>query len=290
MKAVAWSAALLVLAGPACAAAQAPAPVPAPARAQVLRLGVAIPRMGEDRRICPSPACSLARGVELGIAEAERVMTLTRRRLEVLPAASELPAADALRRLMESGADAVVGAAGTADCVAMAAAAEQLGRPFVNVGCRDDALQRACRRWTWHVEAGEADYRSARGRAGPVAVDAVDVALWHASLQRFGAGELNQRFRERFGAPMDAQAWAGWMGVKVVVEAWLRRNAVAAGLETGPFDGHKGAALAFDRASRSLRQPLYVVARDGAVTEVPPESEAERTADACARDGAPESR
>lgn len=106
------------------------------------------------------------------------------------------------------------------------------------------------------------------------------VELWHASLERFGAGQLNDRFRARFRKPMDSAAWAGWFAVKVVWEASQRArvvagDAIASFLErdTTAFDGHKGVPLSFRRWDHQLRQPLYVVdspaSRTAVVTTVP---------------------
>jgi hypothetical protein len=65
---------------------------------------------------------------------------------------------------------------------------------------------------------------------------------------------------------MDAGAWAGWVAVKIVVEAALRArsshaDAILSYLESpvANFDGHKGWPLSFRVADHQLRQPLYVV-------------------------------
>jgi hypothetical protein len=82
---------------------------------------------------------------------------------------------------------------------------------------------------------------------------------WHAALERYGAAQLNQRFEQRFGAPMDAAAWIGWMLVKIAVESALRSMHIA----DGSYDGHKGAPLTFDDDGQ-LVQPLCIVdARGG---------------------------
>ena len=47
-------------------------------------------------------------------------------------------------------------------------------------------------------------------------------AEWHASLERYGAGELNERYARRFGRRMSSTAWCGWAATKAVVEAALR--------------------------------------------------------------------
>lgn len=93
-----------------------------------------------------------------------------------------------------------------------------------------------------------------RGRAFPVA--------WHPGLARYGAGELNERFRTFAGRPMDGAAWAGWLAVKLVLEAELRGRALGA----VRIDGHKGEPLAFEHGR--LRQPLYTVVRRDREDEV----------------------
>jgi branched-chain amino acid transport system substrate-binding protein len=98
--------------------------------------------------------------------------------------------------------------------------------------------------------------RSALGGVWPL--------VWHKSLERYSARELNGRFRRRFEQALDGAAWAAWAAVKIVSEAAVR----AGSLEIGPlldfvetrlaFDGHKGAALSFRESDRELAQPLYI--------------------------------
>ena len=82
----------------------------------------------------------------------------------------------------------------------------------------------------------------------------------------YGAAQLNDRFRARFGRGMDGEAWAAWMAVKVATEAALRvrdvrPDALAAYLARPNvrFDGHKGRPLSFGASDHQLRQPLYVI-------------------------------
>jgi hypothetical protein len=88
--------------------------------------------------------------------------------------------------------------------------------------------------------------------------------LWHPSLDRYGARQLNDRFRSRFSKGMDEAAWAAWFAVKVASEAVLRvgsdPRALAAFVanDLTAFDGHKGRPLRFGSDHR-LIQPLYVV-------------------------------
>jgi hypothetical protein len=95
---------------------------------------------------------------------------------------------------------------------------------------------------------------------------------WHPSLQRFGAGELNERYERRAHAAMDGDAWAGWFAIKAAAEASLRLDRVDRGAFLAPsapaFDGHKGVALRFD-ASGMLEQPVYLIdLREGSAGRV----------------------
>jgi hypothetical protein len=84
---------------------------------------------------------------------------------------------------------------------------------------------------------------------------------WDPTLERFGAGELNERFRRHAGRPMTADAWCGWVAVKAIAEAALHARSlepadVADALRALRFDGHKGEPLSFDERQR-LVQPTY---------------------------------
>ncbi|HVL57788.1 MAG TPA: ABC transporter substrate-binding protein [Burkholderiaceae bacterium] len=92
------------------------------------------------------------------------------------------------------------------------------------------------------------------------------VVLWEHSLDRYGARELNDRFHRRWGAAMDAPAWAAYQAMKILSEA-----ATGAGTLDGAalaqhlakpgvvFDVHKGIGVSFRPWDRQLRQPLYLV-------------------------------
>lgn len=97
--------------------------------------------------------------------------------------------------------------------------------------------------------------------------------VWHMSLERYSARELNGRFRRRFEQPLDGAAWAAWAAVKIVTEAAVR----AGSLEVQSildfvesrlaFDGHKGSALSLRESDRELGQPLYIARpRSGTAT------------------------
>ena len=84
--------------------------------------------------------------------------------------------------------------------------------------------------------------------------------VWHASLERFGAGQLNDRFKAA-GIPIDEQSWLGWFAVKLLWESGVRDKHP----RELSYDGHKGIALRFNPAG-VLMQPIYSL-KDGRVTE-----------------------
>jgi hypothetical protein len=108
-----------------------------------------------------------------------------------------------------------------------------------------------------------------RGGAFVIAACPADSTVeWHQGLSRFGAAQLNDRYRAATGTGMTAQAWKGWFGLKLLTESAMRARRpqaadIAARLRdsTTAFDGHKGVALWFD-ARGILKQPLYALVRD----------------------------
>jgi hypothetical protein len=94
------------------------------------------------------------------------------------------------------------------------------------------------------------------------------VSLWHPSLEKFGARELNDRYHSRWHAGMGSEAWAAWMAVKILSEASVRKQTtkpalLSAYIKNAEFDGHKGWPLSFRPADHMLRQPYYIVMRAG---------------------------
>ena len=98
---------------------------------------------------------------------------------------------------------------------------------------------------------------------------APQLRVWHHSLERFGAAQLNDRFRAA-AIPPDDHAWLGWFAVKLCWEATARARPPR---ELG-YDGHKGMALRFNPAGRLL-QPLYVVENDEVTREIRPTADQE---------------
>lgn len=97
---------------------------------------------------------------------------------------------------------------------------------------------------------------------------------WEPTLDAYGARELNARYMDRFGEPMEAPAWATYQGVKVLFEAAMfsgstEPEGVLAYLNapTSVFDVWKGIGTSFRPWDHQLRQPLYLTQIDGAATE-----------------------
>ena len=104
--------------------------------------------------------------------------------------------------------------------------------------------------------------RNASARAG----SGHRAALWEATMDAYGARELNARFRERWNQPMDPSAWAGYEAVKMLFETASRAGTIDGEklveyLERPQtsFDVHKGIGVSFRPWDHQLRQPLYLV-------------------------------
>jgi ABC-type branched-subunit amino acid transport system substrate-binding protein len=220
---------------------------------------------------------SVRQGFELGIDEATRASVLFSQPLDAVQATYS--SAGDIRvqvdRLKLKNVSAVIGGASEADCRSIGEACTEAGLVYVNPASRADSLRReSCSPFVFHVEASDAMYASAaKTAASPV------IVLWHPSLTRYGASQLNDRYKARFGEAMTGSAWAGWVAVKVAWETSLRTSAagaqaLAAALanDATQFDGHKGAPLSFRSWDHQLRQPLYAVANNAGketVTDVP---------------------
>jgi ABC transporter substrate binding protein (PQQ-dependent alcohol dehydrogenase system) len=89
---------------------------------------------------------------------------------------------------------------------------------------------------------------------------------WEATLDAYGAREINARYIAMFDEPMEPSAWATYQAVKVVFEAaTLGGPATPEGVMAymdgpqGVFDIWKGIGVSFRSWDRQLRQSLYLV-------------------------------
>lgn len=203
------------------------------------------------------------RGARLGGAEVQHAAELIGRALALRgESAGDSAAAYAAGvRLVEQGARVLVGGYDPPSCRALMRLADSADVVFLNAGCSSDDLRGASRN-TFHVQASDAQRRSADG--GPAAVRPEARLSWHGELGRYGAAQLNRRFLEQFGAPPGQNAWATWMAMKIAWEALQQvpgadASQLRAYLESdaAEFDGHKGQPLVFERGTHQLRQPLF---------------------------------
>lgn len=234
-----------------------------------LRLGLVLPSAGR----APARVQSLTRGAQLGAEEASHAARM-------FGGSVDLAIADDAQRVIGAhGAQVLIGGTDEVDCGRLTAAARAASVVYFNTGCAADAFRsEQCDRHTFHVAASSAMRRDAAA-LDSTSTGSPDVVMWHESLERFGAGQLNARFRDRFGAGMDSDAWAAWFAVKVAAETALRARTtkpeeLVAALErsSARFDGHKGRPLTFRSWDHQLRQPLYILRGGrvpGDVVEVP---------------------
>ena len=249
---------LAVLSGlPAAGRAQQPA-------GDTLRIGLVLP----DSAARTPQMRAAARGVTLGVEEATRSAALFGRTVVMVEGA------DAARLVREGRVQALLGGFATDECAALGDVAERSGVLFVDLGCSADELRgRQCRMSAFHVAPSAAMLEDAAREAG---VAGGAAAAWDSRLERFGADQLNQRFRARFGEEMDSQGWVGWFAVKVLWESTLRARSTAPlalrqylQSDAAQFDGHKGRPLSFRPWDHQLRQPLYVSAPGSDPVEAP---------------------
>jgi ABC-type branched-subunit amino acid transport system substrate-binding protein len=229
-----------------------------------LRVGVVISPAQAQR----ADSASIARGVELGTEEATRTAALFGVSIQVVQrVAVGESASRAAQQLVDQAVTVIVLAAHGEACVAPLGAGRRA--VLLTLTCRHhfDGAD-SCGRTAFHL--APSDSTSARALALHTSDEGLRrdarVVAWHHSLARFGAEQLNERFRRRFGAEMDAPAWTAWLAMKIVAETALRaRTTQGADLarylarRDTRFDGHKGEPLTFDARTGELRQPLYVL-------------------------------
>ena len=227
----------------------------------------------------------LVAGVVQGLSEAARAASLFGGAISLIRV--QTPQADGLQPLLRSlrsrGVSALIardvgglatrGAGGPltyAWCNAVEAAATAVGMLFVDAGCASVESRSACSALTVRVWPGEKDRAAALTHVPPDESAIARVVVWDSTLERYGADQLNQRFRAAAHRSMTSEAWSGWMAMKVLWEASMRAHstqpvALARTLldPASRFDGHKGHALSFRAQDHRLEQPLYVIVQRG---------------------------
>lgn len=225
--------------------------------------------------VSPRSADAAAQGVRLGAAEAKQTANLFGNDVDLYEPNGGMEAAAAAAQMLSQRHVQVLIGTSAADADALSRFAEQHHLVFFNIASRAESLRGECRRYTFHIEATDAMYaNAARSLAsggasagiGAAAERSDSVVLWAPVLERYGASQINDRYRDKYRSGMDGSAWAGWAAVKIASEAALRVHSTDPAklltyLEapTTQFDGHKGWPLSFRSGDHQLRQPLYVV-------------------------------
>ena len=242
----------------------------------------------ERRDIRPDSSTTSSRdGVTLGIEEAQRTAKLFGWQVTVVRIPDSLAVIDGEHRA-GSEVTAIVGDLTTTSSTNLNGASGPL---LLDIGKGSQDAPAACADRTFRLLSPSASASSPGTRDTGAGTREADVA-WHPALVRFGAAQLNDRYRKRFGREMDERAWAGWMSIKILVDAALRtRTSDQCSLERfllgteGRFDGHKGVPLYFDPVTRELVQPLYAPRPSGepAVVDIHVEANGRRAAAAADR-------
>ena len=117
-----------------------------------------------------------------------------------------------------------------------------------------------------YPEAQTRTFFRASREAAPTLGSDHRATAWEATLDAYGAREINARFMQTFGEPMEPTAWAAYQAVKIAFEAaTLGGDATPEGVMAymdgpqGVFDIWKGIGVSFRSWDRQLRQSLYLV-------------------------------
>lgn len=116
-----------------------------------------------------------------------------------------------------------------------------------------------------YPEAETRAFYAASRAAAPELGTGHRISSWEATLDAYGARELNARYRSVYGEPMDASAWAVYQGVKMLYDSAFfggshdPADVIAyLGGETSVFDVWKGIGTTFRPWDGQLRQSLYL--------------------------------
>jgi hypothetical protein len=216
----------------------------------------------------------------LGIEEAQRTGRLFGWEIFIVLPPDSLATTEAQRYLIAAAPTAIVGDLTRSPVPKLSGASAPL---YLDVGNAPKRAGAACGDRAFRLLPPN---RSSQPRAkadSEITADHPGVVAWHPALERFGAAQLNERYRKRFGTDMNERAWAGWLSIKILLDAALRtgtsdrctmeRFLLSA---AGRFDGQKGVPLFFDPETRELVQPLYTPRQSGEpeMVSVPPSNEA----------------
>ncbi len=118
-----------------------------------------------------------------------------------------------------------------------------------------------------HTEAQTRAFYEASRAVAPTLGVGHRAAAWEATIDAYGAREYNARYRERWGVPMEATAWAIYHAMRAFYEAAFfnqgktdPKSVMNYMMNPGSvFDLHKGVATSFRPWDRQQRQSLYLI-------------------------------
>ncbi len=120
-----------------------------------------------------------------------------------------------------------------------------------------------------YPEAETRTFYAASRAAAPTLGTGHRISSWEATLDAYGARELNARYRATYNEPMDASAWAVYQGVKALYEAaFFGASADPAAViaylssDKAVLDVWKGIGTTFRPWDGQLRQSVYLVKID----------------------------
>jgi ABC transporter substrate binding protein (PQQ-dependent alcohol dehydrogenase system) len=109
-----------------------------------------------------------------------------------------------------------------------------------------------------------------------VGAEGLTPRAWHWTFERYGAPQLNQRFRRLAGRDMTSEDWAAWVAVRAVIEG-VQRVAAADPPKVAEFvrserlslDLYKGAPGSFRVWDGQLRQPILLATHNAVIARAP---------------------
>ncbi|MGB5468186.1 MAG: hypothetical protein WBM84_19130 [Sedimenticolaceae bacterium] len=109
-----------------------------------------------------------------------------------------------------------------------------------------------------------------------VGAEGLTPRAWHWTFERYGAPQLNQRFRRLAGRDMTSEDWAAWVAARAVIEG-VQRVAAADPSRVAEFvrsdrlslDLYKGAPGSFRVWDGQLRQPILLATHNAVIARAP---------------------
>ena len=101
-------------------------------------------------------------------------------------------------------------------------------------------------------------------------------SAWHWTLERYGAPQLNQRFRQRMDRTMTSEDWAGWAAVRAIVSAVSAIQSVdtdelQVAIRSGDLniDLYKGVRGNFRDWNVQMSQPILLATHNAVIAIAP---------------------